>query len=332
MDTVMPSLAELSDDDLLAKVTQLAAEERQVTALLIAHLAELDARRLYLGEGYSSLFTYCTQALHFSEHAAYGRIEAARASRKFPILLQLLSGGSLTLTTIALLAPHLTAENHKKLLDQARYRSKRAVEELIAQLYPRPAVPSLLRRLPTLHPVSASHHPIDQDSQPNLDTRGTAAGDRPTPTAPLPQQSATVTPLAPQRYKIQFTASAETYEKLLQVQNLLRRQIPNGDLDQVINRALTALLHELARKMLAVTERPRHGRPTRPGSRHIPAEVRRAVWLRDAGRCAFVGTKGRRCDEVGFLEFHHVEPARGGRTGHCGQHPAAVPGAQCIRS
>jgi hypothetical protein len=40
--------------------------------------------------------------------------------------------------------------------------------------------------------------------------------------------------------------------------------------------------------------------------------VRRVVWARDDGRCAFVGGEGR-CRETGFLEFHHVTPyARGG--------------------
>src|SRR3972149_6715649 len=77
MDVMMLSLADLSDQDLLARTMHLAADERQATALLIAHLAELDARRLYLAEGSSSLFTYCTQVLRLSEHAAYGRIEAA---------------------------------------------------------------------------------------------------------------------------------------------------------------------------------------------------------------------------------------------------------------
>ena len=67
----------LSDEQLIARVKALAAAEREATARLIAHLAEIDERRLYLGEGYSSMFTYCTRALLLSEHAAYGRIEAA---------------------------------------------------------------------------------------------------------------------------------------------------------------------------------------------------------------------------------------------------------------
>jgi hypothetical protein len=35
--------------------------------------------------------------------------------------------------------------------------------------------------------------------------------------------------------------------------------------------------------------------------------VKREVWKRDGGQCAFVGTHGR-CAERGFLEFHHLEP------------------------
>ena len=106
-------LTDLSDGELLLEVKRLAAHERASTAQLIASIAELDARRLYLGQGYSSLFTYCTQCLHLSEHAAYGRIEAARAARRWPIILELLSEGAVTLTTVCLLASHLTNENHR---------------------------------------------------------------------------------------------------------------------------------------------------------------------------------------------------------------------------
>ena len=102
---------------------RLANDERHATAGLIASLAELDARRLYLAEGYSSLFTYCTQVLHLSEHAAYSRIDAARVARKYPVFLERLAAGDLTLTTIGLLAPHLTSENHLHLIESAGHRS-----------------------------------------------------------------------------------------------------------------------------------------------------------------------------------------------------------------
>ena len=96
MTTSLQSFADLSDGDLLATVHRLAIDERRATASLIASLAELDERRLYLAEGYSSLFTYCTRVLHLSEHAAYGRIEAALVVRKYPVLLERLETGDLT--------------------------------------------------------------------------------------------------------------------------------------------------------------------------------------------------------------------------------------------
>jgi 5-methylcytosine-specific restriction endonuclease McrA len=114
-------------------------------------------------------------------------------------------------------------------------------------------------------------------------------------------------PLAPERYKVQFTVSGETYAKLRRAQDLLRHTIPDGDLAAVFDRALTALLDRLARTKLATTARPRAGRSATPGSRHLPAAVKREVWTRDGGRCAFVGANGR-CTETGFLEWHHVVP------------------------
>src|SRR3989304_940686 len=139
---MLSSVPQLPNHELVARVKHLAAREREATAALIAHLAELDARRLYLAEGCASLFTYCTQVLHLSEHAAYRRIEAARAVRRYPVLLEQLPDGSGALTTVGLLAAHLTPENHRELLDRARHRRKREVEELVAGLRPQPPVPS----------------------------------------------------------------------------------------------------------------------------------------------------------------------------------------------
>jgi hypothetical protein len=117
-----------------------------------------------------------------------------------------------------------------------------------------------------------------------------------------------VSPLASDRYVVRFTVNAKTCEKLRLAQDLLRHAVPSGDTGEIFDRALTALLEDLARRKFAATERPRAGRGATEGSRHIPAEVKRAAWLRAGGRCAFVGQGGRRCTERGFLEFHHVTP------------------------
>src|SRR5687768_1140674 len=128
----------LSDRELLDRAASAAGNERHITAELLGLIGELDHRRLYLGEGCSSLFTYCTQVLHLSEHAAYHRIEGARAARRFPVILELIGDGSVTLTTVALLRSHLTPENHQQLLGAARHMSKRDVEHQIACLAPKP--------------------------------------------------------------------------------------------------------------------------------------------------------------------------------------------------
>src|SRR6185436_18711626 len=137
------SFAHLSDDELLATVKRLATIECRATAALVRSLMELDVRRLYLGEGYSSLFTYCTQALHLAEGAAYNRIEAARAARRFPMILDGLENGSLTLTTVRLLGPHLTVENHERVLVSAHHKRKQDIEQIVATLNPKPAVAAM---------------------------------------------------------------------------------------------------------------------------------------------------------------------------------------------
>jgi hypothetical protein len=139
--------AGLSDSDLLRQVALLATRERGATVELVGHLAELELRKLHVAEGYGSLFAYCTGPLRLAEHAAYNRIEAARLSRRFPLVLDLLSDGSLNLSTLRLLAPHLRPENFETLVNQARHRSKREVETLVAQLAPRPDVPVSVRKL-----------------------------------------------------------------------------------------------------------------------------------------------------------------------------------------
>ena len=301
----------LSNESLIAEIATAAGHERQATAQLVALLAELDARRLYLEAGCASLFTYCTDVLHLSEHAAYGRIEAARASRRFPRLLEGLADGSLTLTAVTLVAPHLTEANHHAVLAEARHLRKRAIEVIVARLRPQPDVPTVVRKLPVpeaLSPLATAPMPapvcrpvltVDDDAE--VTHRVLTAAPR----------STVLTPLAPERYKIQLTISQHTHDKLRRAQDLLGHAIPTGDLATIIDRALTLLVGDLERAKSAAVERPRAARSAAAGSRHIPAAVRRTVWRRDQGRCAFVGTHGR-CAERAFLEFHHVEPHAAG--------------------
>ena len=141
-------LQSVPDDDLLRRLADLMGRSRRVEADIVAHIAEVDERRLYAREALPSMFAYCTDVLHLSEAEAYLRIAAARASLKHPILLTMLADGRLHLTAIAMLARHLTCENRDGLLERATHRSKRQIEELIAEIAPRPDVPMVVRKLP----------------------------------------------------------------------------------------------------------------------------------------------------------------------------------------
>jgi len=90
-------LDRLSDADLLRRVAALVRQDRSVTAALLAHLAEVDARRLYAPAGYDSMYAYCVGALRLSEDAAAKRIQAARAAQRFPQVFEMLADGRLHL-------------------------------------------------------------------------------------------------------------------------------------------------------------------------------------------------------------------------------------------
>lgn len=298
------TLHALSDAELLGQLTTTLARSRRSEAKLVAEIAEVDRRRLYAHEACPSMFAYCTGVLHLSEPAAYLRIAAARASRDYPELLEMLGDGRLHLSGIVKLAPHLTRENCDDLLARATHRSKREIEELVAELAPKPDVPPVIRKLPAPRPSVAS--PTRPVTPPP-----TVAHLRPPP-APSPRPE----PLAPERYKVQFTASAELRDKLERLTALMHTSTAPADLSEVIEAAVTEKLERLEARRFGASRSPRkvvRAAKTTPDARYIPAPVRREVHVRDGGRCTFVSPKRKRCDERNRLEFHHEVPfGRGG--------------------
>jgi hypothetical protein len=309
----------LADDVLLARVKGLAARERGATAELVAHLAEVETRNLHVASGYASMYAYCRDVLKLTDHEAFNRIEVARAGRRFPLVLDRLAEGAVSLTAVRLLAPHLTADNHAEVLESARGMSRSEVEKIVARLAPMPDVATTVRKLPA--PRSAK--PPAAESSPTAATSPTApvavaqdllsiapvTGASPTPTsARVETRPAVVNALSPDRYKLQLTISGETLERLELAKDMMRHANPSGDVAEIVNRALALLVDDLARKKFAATDQPRGSKGVAAESHKVSARVRRVVWVRDLGRCAFVGKDGHRCNERVFLEFHHVKP------------------------
>lgn len=340
----------LSDDDVLRGLAQLVAQARRNEAALVAHLAEFDARRLYARFASPSLFAYCTEILHCSEAEAFLRIAAARAYRKHPVLLEMLADGRLHLSGIERLAPHLDGPNRDELLVRAAGRTKRQIEELVAEVAPRPDVPERIRKLPGPRRLLAESAvpTAAPGAVPGSDDGGRPAAGPPSlalrpdgvarplaataaPRLPEEPRAERVLPLSPQRYKVQFTASATLRDKLERLQAMMRDARQDARLEAVIEAAVEEKLARLEARRRGATSKPRAGAPSSdgrpPSGRYIKAALRRVVWARDEGRCRFVDEDGRRCTARRGLEIHHVHPfAMGGDHGdrnlrlYCGTH------------
>ena len=301
----------LGDQELTAALRRLAQDEREATVALIVHLAEFDARRLYEPAGFSSLFKYCRAVLRLSEDAVYNRIESARAARRFPVIVDMLLARTLSPTTARLLARRLTPENHQELLSAASGLGKEDVEELLAARFPEREVKASVRAVQTAPAAAVPAMSAAAATLPSAAPAAPTAGEAISHSIPAPARSI-VRLIAAERYEVRFTATAETREKLRLAQDLLGHAVPSGDLAQVFDRALAALIEELVRRKFAATPHPRGSRGQAKGCDHIPAPVRRAVYVRDGGRCALVSVDGHRCGERRFVEFHHVLPRAAG--------------------
>ena len=300
------SLSHLSDHVVEQHLRALVARDRHITAALLAHLAEFDARKLYLPAGYASLWAWCVGELHLSEDAAAKRIHAARAAREFPAIFEMVADGRLHLSAVSLLAPHLTPENVTGLLAVATHKSKSDVQLLLASHAPRPDVPTRIAPL-LAAPASTQHAPGHVGVLELEHAPGHVA-------PPAPVAPPKVTPLAPQRFALQVTIPESTRDKLQYAQELLGHVLDPRDVAGLLDRALDALIREQEKQKLAACSRPRPRR-SHANRRYVPAEIKRDVYRRDGGRCTFVSENGHRCESRTRLEFDHIEPvACGGQT------------------
>jgi len=319
----MSRLRSLSDSELVERLPALIQAERRAMADVIEHLVEMERRRLYLRHAVPSLYRYCIKRLGYAEDAALKRHRVAKVALRLPQVLDELRAGTIHLTGLFLLSQHLTEDNATTLLSEARGKSRRQIEELMARWFPRPDVP------PSLAPVSSEATEVAGNEQlvpaaapPPVAFTGLVTGSG----AGEPARALRVTcsrtgefgrsrlePLSPTRLRVEFTASAELYDKLEKARELLSHALPSGDLGELFERALDALLEQETRRRFGAGKtqepsKPRKARQLKLGSRHVPVDIARAVWKRDNSQCTFVDGEGHRCAERLFLTIEHKTP------------------------
>jgi hypothetical protein len=282
----------LTDDELISGIATLTGRAREATASLVAFLAELESRDLHRARGYGSLFAYCRGELHLSEHGSYNRMEAARVARRFPVVLPLLAEGLLHLTAVCLLGPHLRDEDHLALLGGAIHKSKSEILELLARWFPKEAVKTAIRAIPSAVERRAAEGRAlaEPTAQPSTDPAGGRASHSATAPTSAPAALAAPTsaaldgdalpvltsprevpaargrrgaaePLSADNFLLRVTARRRTIERLRRAQELLSHAVPSGDVDEILYRALGELIDRTEKEQHGATARPRSGRP-----------------------------------------------------------------------
>jgi hypothetical protein len=293
------SRSHLTDRDILQLEATHFSQIQTNMADHLADIAEIDARGLFRLTGHSSLVRFLQEERDLSEDAAFKRIQAARKALEFPGIFQALGEGRLYLTSVNMLAPHLTRSNADELLAAASGKPKSQIALMLAERFPRTEELPLIETLP-----------IDSTPLPEADV---ASNGQLAPAQVEPPRSR-VDPVARGRFSLHLTMNQRMHDKLQQAADLLGHQIPDGDPAKVLERALDALIPKLEKRKFGTADNPRQRRGISRG-RQIPAAVRRAVTERDGKRCTFMLANGLPCGSRRMLEFDHVIPvARGGQS------------------
>ena len=314
---------------LARRLGEFASDERQVQVDFLLHLDEFDRRRAYLELGYGSLWTFCLESLHLREGPAGRRITAMRVLRRFPRLAGALRDGKLCLTTLALLGPVLTEENADDLLARAAFKTTADVDHLVASLRPRQAPRAGLRQLTVPAraasgavpeaPPGAAPRPEVEDVAPPGPPSPPAVEDRASPESapglePPRPRTAELRAVSENQWSLRVTVGRTLKDDLETLAALLSHKVRRGDLAAVLHEAIRCAIEKHGKRKGAV--RPARKAAPRAAPRNptaVSAEVRRQVWERDQGRCAWASPEGKRCNSRWQVEVDHVEvAARGG--------------------
>ena len=289
----------MGDDELLAALAGLVRRGNELLAELLAHLAELDQRRLFLDLGFPSLHAYCTTALGMCESSAGRRITAARVCRKYPDMLARVAKGDLHLSALCSMSPHLDWNNAPELTEICSNQSRRKVDEILAARFPRADVREKVRLEPLAKDRYGLHFTIDAEALEELEKVRALARHR------LP--GGELSELFKLAMKV-LRADLEKQRFAVGKKPRPRKAVapaPPADPAEITPPSTepeAAGVHPPAE--VTVPESAPEAAPQRPS-----AEVAREVYARDEGQCTFMVEGGRRCGSRDFLEFDHIDPA-----------------------
>src|SRR6266545_4206733 len=301
-----------------------AGEERDRQVDFLRYLDPFDARQAYREAGYGSLWMFCLRELALREGAAGRRIGAMRVLREFPRLEAPLRDGRLSLTTAVTLRPVLTQENQDEIVALAAFKTDEETKHLVATLQPRPAPREGIRKLP--EPALRQSGPVPEPVEAPAGSAERAEAPPAGPDAPavepeplaldLPARQPsrpTLDPISADQWSMRVTIDRALKEELETLTCLLSHKFPDGNLAAVLHEAVRCAIEKHGKRRGAVKparqRKPVAPRPRRPGEREpIPADVKRAVWERDGGRCTYTSPDGRRCECRFRLELDHIQP------------------------
>ena len=238
------TVAALSDRELLAQTGNLARVERHLQGAIIDHLAEIEARSLFLRRGFASLFEYAVRELGYSDAAAGRRIAAMRLCADNPHTRERLRDGSLSLSAAAEL---------QWAFDRQRRRVPAATTPAVAALPTEPPlVLDAVGRQKLVEEAAGKSTRQVKRMLADLDPELAAAADR-------------VRPLGNGRYELKAVIDAECQRGLEQLTSLLSHVDPRMTVGQLVGRLVREALdrHDPSRR------RPRTG--SRPADAHAHA-------------------------------------------------------------
>jgi 5-methylcytosine-specific restriction endonuclease McrA len=277
----MKELTNKSNTELMNELKGFRGIENKAIADIVLYLAEVDLRGIYREAGYSSLFTYCTECLGYSEGGAARRVRAARCLLTAPEVYNQLKSGQITLCSLSEVAPIVSKDNQELILSAISGVSKREAQVIAASF-----------------------------GAPVTKKRSVIRAKKVLLTPPVEFPKNTLTPpvavtTAEKHYSFSFEVKEEVKELYDQAKVILGYVKPEELFETLLRDFIKRKTKEP--KVIKRTSIVK-ARYTKITQRAIPLKTRREIFKRDQHQCSFVSTDGKRCSERLCLEVDHIKP------------------------